>query len=85
VHEVAIASLRGEFQRQSSELKLAEEEVSRLRNSLAKKVNITRINSSIFCFILCYYYRSSNYFCCQKNLQGINCDRIGLHGLMIIL
>ena len=39
VHEVAIASLRGEFQRQSGELKLAEEEVSRLRKSLAKKVN----------------------------------------------
>ena len=39
MHEVAIASLRGEFQCQSSELKLAEEEVSRLRKSLAKKVN----------------------------------------------
>lgn len=38
VHEVAIASLRGEYQRQSGELKLAEEEVSRLRKSLAKKV-----------------------------------------------
>ena len=38
MHEVAIASLRGEFQRQSSELKLAGEEVSRLRKSLAKKV-----------------------------------------------
>lgn len=40
VHEVAIASLRGEYQRQSGELNLAEEEVSRLRKSLAKKVII---------------------------------------------
>lgn len=40
VHEVAIASLRGEYQRQSGELNLAEEEVSRLRKSLAKKVTI---------------------------------------------
>ena len=50
MHEVALASLRGEFQRQSSELKLAEEEVSRLRKSLAKKVNFfitTRIQVSI--------------------------------------
>ena len=38
VHEVALASLRGEHQRQSGELKLAEEETIRLRNSLAKKV-----------------------------------------------
>ena len=38
VHEVAIASLRGEYQRQSGELKLAEEEVSRLRKSLANMV-----------------------------------------------
>ena len=38
VHEVAIASLRGEYQRQSGELKLAEEEVLRLRKSLANKV-----------------------------------------------
>ena len=52
MHEVAIASLRGEFQRQSSELKLAEEEVSRLRKSLAKKVERTRIKSSTYIYFL---------------------------------
>lgn len=55
MHEVAIASLRGEFQRQSSELKLAEEEVSRLRKSLAKKVSFikpARIQVEIIFFFI---------------------------------
>jgi hypothetical protein len=77
VHEVAIASLRGEFQRQSSELKLAEEEVSRLRNSLAKKVKTYLKESTLVSIVFSNndYHRSSNYFCCRKNLQG-NCHRM---------
>lgn len=38
VHEVAIASLKGEFKRQSSELVESEDEVSKLRRELSKKV-----------------------------------------------
>lgn len=38
VHEVAVASLKGEFERQKKELVEAEEEVLRLRKSLSKKV-----------------------------------------------
>lgn len=39
VHEVAIASLKGEFERQNLELVASEEEVSKLRKALANKVN----------------------------------------------
>ena len=38
VHEVAIASLKGEFERQNSELVASEEEVAKLRQALDKKV-----------------------------------------------
>lgn len=41
VHEVAIASLKGEFKRQNSELVSSEEEVSKLRKALDKKVKCT--------------------------------------------
>lgn len=37
VHEVAIASLKGEFERQNSELVASEEEQLKLRRALAKK------------------------------------------------
>ena len=70
VHEVAIASLRGEYQRQSGELKLAEEEVSRLRKSLAKKVGtflcipimvfVHLLNSIYIILVLSYYMRYSS-------------------------
>lgn len=38
VHEVAIASLKKEFERQNKELVEAEEELSKLRSALAMKV-----------------------------------------------
>ena len=39
VQEVALASLKGEFDRQNVELLTSEEEVTRLRRELAKKVH----------------------------------------------
>ena len=39
VHEVAKASLKAEFDRQNLELVAAEEELSKLRKSLAQKVS----------------------------------------------
>ncbi len=39
VHEVALASVQTEYERQTTELLQAEEEVSKLREALAKKVS----------------------------------------------
>ena len=38
VHEVALASVRSEYEKQSEDLHAAEEEVAKLRDALAKKV-----------------------------------------------
>lgn len=38
VHEVALASVRSEYEKQSEDLQAAEEEVADLRDALAKKV-----------------------------------------------
>jgi Skp family chaperone for outer membrane proteins len=46
VHEVAIASLKGEFERQNSELVASEEEVSKLRQALDKKAR-----KAAFCLV----------------------------------
>ncbi len=43
VHEVAIASLKGEFQRQNTELIIAEEELAKVRKVIAKKVRVLSI------------------------------------------
>ncbi len=39
VHEVALASLQGEYNHQTAELLEAEKEVSKFRDALAKKVS----------------------------------------------
>ena len=38
VHEVALASVRSEYEKQSEDLQAAEKEVAKLRDALAKKV-----------------------------------------------
>ena len=81
VHEVAIASLKGEFERQNSELVAAEDEVTKLRQALDKKASYNRLDTagfSVFHASMSPYHvskplKSSLYKLISRSLEQPSC------------